>query len=140
MVEAQLPRWGGLPVEGLRTAGTVHAIYRAGAGLTARFRLLDQDAGEARASILREARAARELATVSTVPTPEPVAIGEPGAGYPLLWSIQTWLPRNDATVDDPGARSASRRTWRTCSSRRGKPTREDDGSRARSRRAPARP
>jgi len=26
-------------------------------------------------------------------PTPEPLAIGEPGQGYPLAWSVQSWIP-----------------------------------------------
>ena len=26
-------------------------------------------------------------------PTPEPVALGSPGAGYPLPWAVQAWLP-----------------------------------------------
>ena len=83
--------------------GTVNALFRIGEGLVARFPLVGQDPDEARAWLSREAAAAREFARVSTVPTPEPVAIGEPGAGYPLPWSIQTWLPGRDATVDDPG-------------------------------------
>jgi aminoglycoside phosphotransferase (APT) family kinase protein len=29
---------------------------------------------------------------------PAPVAIGEPGAGYPLPWSIQTWVPGTTAS------------------------------------------
>ena len=33
----------------------------------------------------------------------EPVAIGEPGAGYPLPWAVQTWLPGVTAADDDPG-------------------------------------
>jgi aminoglycoside phosphotransferase (APT) family kinase protein len=31
------------------------------------------------------------------------VAIGEPGAGYPLPWAVQTWLPGVTAAEDDPG-------------------------------------
>jgi aminoglycoside phosphotransferase (APT) family kinase protein len=31
------------------------------------------------------------------------VAIGRPGAGYPLPWAVQTWLPGVTATDDDPG-------------------------------------
>ncbi|WP_329254512.1 hypothetical protein OG417_12510 [Actinoallomurus sp. NBC_01490] len=38
---------------------------------------------------MAEAEAARELADAATVPTPEPVAIGEPGAGCPLPWSVR---------------------------------------------------
>ena len=37
-------------------------------------------------------------------PLPHPVAIGEPGGGYPLPWSVQTWLPGTVATDADPGA------------------------------------
>jgi aminoglycoside phosphotransferase (APT) family kinase protein len=35
------------------------------------------------------------------------VAIGEPGAGYPLPWAVQTWLPGVTAAVDDPGGSAA---------------------------------
>jgi aminoglycoside phosphotransferase (APT) family kinase protein len=38
------------------------------------------------------ADAARELLGRTPFATPEPIAIGEPGAGYPLPWSVQTWL------------------------------------------------
>jgi len=34
-------------------------------------------------------------------PQPEPVALGEPGAGYPLPWSVPTWLPGTVATDED---------------------------------------
>jgi aminoglycoside phosphotransferase (APT) family kinase protein len=36
-------------------------------------------------------------------PTPAPVALGAPGAGYPFPWSVQTWVPGVVATDDDPG-------------------------------------
>jgi hypothetical protein len=32
---------------------------------------------------------------------------GEPGAGYPLPWSVQTWLPGTVATDEDPGESAA---------------------------------
>ncbi len=51
-----------------------------------------------------EAAAARELVGRTRFPTPEPVAPGEPGAGYPLPWSVQTWLPGVVATDEDPSA------------------------------------
>ena len=59
---------------------------------------------QARASLAVEAQAARELADAATVPTSLPVAIGEPGVGYPLPWSVHTWLSGHDATVEDPAA------------------------------------
>jgi aminoglycoside phosphotransferase (APT) family kinase protein len=102
LVEDQFPAWGALPVREVRTAATVNAIFRIGDALAARFPLRPQDPREARAWLRTEADAARELAEVSVVPTPEPVAIGEPGRGYPLPWSIQTWLPGHLATDEDP--------------------------------------
>ena len=34
-------------------------------------------------------------------PLPLPVAIGDPGPGYPLPWSVQTWLPGTVASETD---------------------------------------
>jgi hypothetical protein len=39
--------------------------------------------------------------------TPEPIALGEPGAGYPPPWSVQTLLPGTVATDTDPGHSAA---------------------------------
>jgi aminoglycoside phosphotransferase (APT) family kinase protein len=107
LVEVQCPQWRGLPVTELRTPGTVNAIFRIGEALAARFPLVGHDPAQARASLVAEAEAARELADAATVPSPEPVAIGEPGAGYPLPWSVQTWLSGHDATVEDPAGSNA---------------------------------
>jgi len=54
-----------------------------------------------------EAKAARELAGRTRFATPEPVAVGDPGAGYPLPWSVQTWLPGVTAVDQDPGGSAA---------------------------------
>jgi aminoglycoside phosphotransferase (APT) family kinase protein len=102
LVDEQFPRWKELTVRELPTAGTVNAIFRIGDDLAARFPLRAADPSRARAWLMAETAAARELADASTVPTPEPVAIGEPGHGYPLPWSVQTWLAGRVATVDDP--------------------------------------
>lgn len=102
LVSRQFPDWKDLAVREVQTAGTVNAIFRIGDELAAQFPLRDQDPTEARAKISAEGAAAREFADTSTVPSPEPVAIGEPGDGYPLPWSIQTWLPGQVATDADP--------------------------------------
>lgn len=107
LLEMQFPQWRVLPVTELRTPGTVNAIFRIGDHLAARFPLVGQDVAQTRAVLEDEAGASRELAQTVTVPTPEPVAIGDPGAGYPLPWSIQTWLPGHDATVEDPAGSAA---------------------------------
>ena len=102
LVKEQFPQWESLAVREMPTAGTVNAIFRIGDELAARFPLRAQDPTQVRAWLRSEAAAADELADISSVPTPKPVAIGEPGHGYPLPWSVQTWLPGSVATVDDP--------------------------------------
>jgi aminoglycoside phosphotransferase (APT) family kinase protein len=104
LVDEQFPQWRSLPVRGVASEGTVNAIFRIGEEVAARFPLQPDDAGSVRRWLAAEADAARELAASTRFPTPEPVAIGEPGAGYPLPWSVQTWLPGVVATQDDPGA------------------------------------
>ncbi|MFJ8038947.1 aminoglycoside phosphotransferase family protein [Kitasatospora sp. NPDC096147] len=100
----QFPQWGDRPIRLLRSTGTDNAIFRIGDDLAARFPLRLTDPATALATLEREARAGAELAEVSPVPVPHPVALGEPGAGYPMPWSVQTWLPGTVATETDPGA------------------------------------
>jgi aminoglycoside phosphotransferase (APT) family kinase protein len=103
LVDAQFPAWRELPITRVTAHGTVNAIFRIGDRLAARFPLVPRDVAEAAAWLAAEAAAARELAGRTRFRTPEPVALGEPGAGYPLPWSVQTWLPGTVATDADPG-------------------------------------
>ncbi|WP_233220234.1 aminoglycoside phosphotransferase family protein [Micromonospora sp. RP3T] len=103
LVDAQFPAWRRLPVRPLASSGTVNAIFRLGDRLTARFPRQPQEPQAAGRWLAREADAAREMRGRTRFPTPEPVALGRPGAGYPLPWSVQTWLPGVVATVEDPG-------------------------------------
>lgn len=104
LIGDQFPQWAGLPVRPIMADGTVHAIYRIGDGLAARFPLRPSGVGVLWQQLADEASALREFADCSPVPTPHPVALGEPGAGFPLPWSVQTWVPGNVATDVDPGA------------------------------------
>ena len=101
LVGAQFPEYVGLPIEPVRSEGTVNAIFRIGENLAARFPLQPNDIDHTRRWLRTEANAARELLAHTRVPVPEPVAIGEPGAGYLLPWSIQTWVPGTTASETD---------------------------------------
>lgn len=107
LVGDSFPALRHLPVRPAPGSGTVHAIHRVGDGLAARFPLQGHDTGAVRERLVVEATAARELAACSPVPTPEPVGIGNPGHGYPLPWSVQTWVPGRTADADDPGRSAA---------------------------------
>ena len=104
LVDAQFPHWRGLPIKEFASQGTVNALFRVGERLAARFPLEPGDVGLTRRWLESEAHAARELLGRTRFRTPEPVALGEPGEGYPLPWSVQTWLPGTAATDEDPGS------------------------------------
>ncbi|MFJ5897977.1 aminoglycoside phosphotransferase family protein [Streptomyces sp. NPDC093064] len=103
LVDQQFPEWRSLPIRSIAAQGTVNAIFRIGDRFAARFPLESADVESARRRLECEVEAARELVGRIRFPTPEPVALGEPGAGYPLPWSVQTWLPGTVADDEDPG-------------------------------------
>ena len=103
LVDQQFPEWHGLPVAEVASQGTVNALFRIGGKFVARLPLEPGDVAVTRRWLESEAQAARELSGCTRFLTPEPVALGEPGAGYPLPWSVQTWLPGTVATAEDPG-------------------------------------
>ena len=96
LVGRQFPQWRELPLRAVPTQGTVNALFRLGDDLVARLPLVAATRGQLEA----EAAAAAELHGRTRFATPEPVAIGEPGPGYPMPWSVQTWLPGAVATPD----------------------------------------
>lgn len=102
LVRTQFSEWENLPVSRLASQGTVNAVFRIGDRFTARFPLQPQDVESARRSLNDEREAARELLGRTRFATPEPVALGEPGAGYPLPWSVQTWVPGTVADEESP--------------------------------------
>ena len=103
LVGRQFPAWADLPVTRIESPGTVNAIFRLGSRLAARFPLRPGDPAAIRRELEAEAQAAAELAGQTRFATPEPAGIGDPGAGYPLPWSVQTWLPGVTAADADPG-------------------------------------
>jgi aminoglycoside phosphotransferase (APT) family kinase protein len=103
LVDAQFPQWRDLPITQFASQGTVNALFRIGQRLAARFPLEPGDVGSTRRWLESEAQAARELLGRTRFRTPEPIGLGEPGEGYPLPWSVQTWLPGTAATDQDPG-------------------------------------
>jgi aminoglycoside phosphotransferase (APT) family kinase protein len=70
-----------------------------GEELAASFPLVRADPGTARAALVAEHGAMAEFAALCPLPTPEPVALGEPSAEFPLPWSLRTWVP---GEVADP--------------------------------------
>ncbi|MFI6500366.1 aminoglycoside phosphotransferase family protein [Nonomuraea typhae] len=103
LVDEQFPEGRGRPVERVAGQGTANAIFRIGDRFAARFPLEPREAAGTRRWLEGEAGAARAIAAATRFPTPDPVMIGQPGDGYPLPWSVQTWVPGAVAADEDPG-------------------------------------
>lgn len=97
LISAQFPRYRDLPVSPL-AGGTDHAIFRVGPDIAARFPRRMEAADACRSRLEAEARALAELAACCPVPCPEPLGLGRPGDGYPMYWTLQTFLPGAVAT------------------------------------------
>lgn len=93
LLAEQFPQWAGLPVEPVVSSGTDHAIYRLGDRLAAR---LPRIWWATRQATL-EAEWLPKLAPHLPLALPVPLAMGEPGAGYPYHWSVVEWLPGANA-------------------------------------------
>ncbi len=98
LIADQLPDLTGRDVVAVDGAGTVHAIYRIGDDLAARFPLRRADPDAVLEQLRRESAAAAEFRRACPVPAPEPLHVGQPGHGYPLPWLVQSWLPGTPAT------------------------------------------
>ncbi len=102
LIVDQFPRWAHQPIRRVRSSGTVNAIFRIGDKVAARFPLLGTDPAGTHDLLVREAAASAEFVRHSPFPAPVPMALGVPGHGYPLPWSVQSWIPGAVATDDDP--------------------------------------
>jgi aminoglycoside phosphotransferase (APT) family kinase protein len=101
LLAGQFPDLASRPLSVVEPWGTDNAIWRLGDDLVVRLPRI----GWATAQVDKEARWLPRLAPFLPVAVPEPVAIGEPGEGYPYRWAVHRWLPGEPAAValmDDP--------------------------------------
>jgi aminoglycoside phosphotransferase (APT) family kinase protein len=104
LLVTQFPEWSGLPLELVRSTGTVNAIYRLGADMFLRLPRLSRWAGE----LAKELHWLPRLAPHLSLAVPEPLATGKPGSVYPFPWAVYRWLDgktfATDRVRDEPRA------------------------------------
>ncbi|GAA1869816.1 aminoglycoside phosphotransferase family protein [Myceligenerans crystallogenes] len=100
LVAAQFPRLADLPVTAGPAGGTDHRLFRLGAEFLVRMPKVAWAADQATS----DWRWLPRLAPHLPVAVPAPLAVGEPGLGYPFRWSVVPWLPGRPPTPsgDDP--------------------------------------
>ncbi|HKC74466.1 MAG TPA: phosphotransferase, partial [Chloroflexota bacterium] len=79
LVAGQFPRWGDRTVEPVRSAGTVHAIYRLGTGMVVRLPRVER----ATSSFSKELQWLPRLRPRLPLAVPVPLTSGVPAEGYP---------------------------------------------------------
>lgn len=93
LIKDQFPSWAALPVRVVNSHGTVNLLFRLGEELLLRFGMENPGIIASRDVLAAEVRAAHRLRGRVPCATPEFVAWGEPGRGYPLPWAVYRWLP-----------------------------------------------
>ncbi|MFF3209233.1 aminoglycoside phosphotransferase family protein [Streptomyces sp. NPDC002886] len=89
LIAGQFPRWAGLPVERVDSAGTSNAMYRLGPDLVVRLPRTPGAAGD----VAMEHVWLPRLAPGLPAAIPAPIGMGRPDAGYPWPWSVFGWVP-----------------------------------------------
>ncbi|SCK47047.1 Predicted kinase, aminoglycoside phosphotransferase (APT) family [Streptomyces sp. AmelKG-D3] len=97
LIAAQFPQWADLPVEAVDASGTANAVYRLGDDKAVRLPRTASSAADVATEHLWLPRLAPQL----PVPVPAPLAQGEPTEGFPLAWSVCTWLEGRNPLPDE---------------------------------------
>lgn len=92
----QFPDWAHLPLIPVPSAGTDNALYRLGEELAVRLPRIHWAVGQ----VEKEMRWLPKLAPHLPLAIPEPLALGEPGHGYPWRWGVYGWLEGVNATPE----------------------------------------
>ncbi|MEO6063531.1 MAG: aminoglycoside phosphotransferase family protein [Thermoflexales bacterium] len=102
LLAAQFPAWAELPLAPVRSAGTDNALYRLGDDMAVRLPRIGWAVGQ----VETELRWLPRLAPHLPLAIPVPLAMGNPGEGYPWHWGVYRWLEGENATlnrISDPG-------------------------------------
>jgi aminoglycoside phosphotransferase (APT) family kinase protein len=89
LVAEQFPQWAGLPVRVVERSGTDNVTFRLGEELSVRLPRTASTRGQVEKDLTWMPRLAPHVPR----PIPEPLALGEPGHGYPFSWGVYRWLP-----------------------------------------------
>src|SRR6202453_318908 len=92
LIDTQFPQWSGLALHRIPSTGTDNLIYRLGDGMGVRLPRIHWAVSQ----VDKEWVWLRRLAPELPAPVPIPLAIGEPGLGYPYPWLVYPWIEGED--------------------------------------------
>ncbi len=92
----QMPEFVDRSLRPVEPWGTDNAIWRLGDDLVIRLPRIDWAVEQ----VDLEATWLPRLAPHLPVAVPQPVAVGDPGCGYPHRWAVHRWIPGDGASLD----------------------------------------
>ncbi len=95
LVAGQFPQWAGLPVVPVGLGGWDNITFRLGGELSVRL----PSGRDYAAQVAKEHQWLPVLAGQLPLPVPEPVALGQPTAGFPWPWSVYRWIEGEPACL-----------------------------------------
>ncbi|GGL76144.1 phosphotransferase [Deinococcus aerolatus] len=101
LLATQFSDWAALPVRRVQSFGTDNALYRLGDGLMARLPRIGWAVGQ----VEKELEWLPRLAPQLPLRVPQPLALGQPGEGYPYTWGVYRWLPGAMLPLSEMAAR-----------------------------------
>lgn len=96
LLHEQCSQWAGLPVRRLPPSGTDNLLFRLGDELLVRMPRVHWAAESA----VWEHTWLPRLAPQLPLAVPAPVALGQPGAGYPWHWTVVPWIEGDQPTPE----------------------------------------
>jgi aminoglycoside phosphotransferase (APT) family kinase protein len=88
LVASQFPQWADLPVRPVEVDGWDNATFRLGQHMSVRL----PSSPAYVEGVAKEHRWLPVLAPQLPLPIPEPLAVGQPGLGFPRPWSVYRWI------------------------------------------------
>lgn len=96
LIAAQFPEWADDTIKPVTFSGWDNKTFHLGERMTVRLPTSADYAGQ----VEKEQYWLPKLAPQLPLPIPTPLAMGKPGCGYLLHWSIYRWLEGNTASLD----------------------------------------
>ena len=100
LITEQFPQWADLPVAEVLPNGWDNRTFRLGEKMSVRLPSAERYIHQ----VQKESLWLPKLAPHLTLPITTPIAIGEPGPGYPWQWSVNGWIEGKTAStghIDD---------------------------------------
>lgn len=89
LLQEQMPDYANEPIAIVEPWGTDNAIFRVGQDFVVRLPRIEWAVNQ----VAFEHQWLPKLDTYMSVTLPEPIAIGQPGCGYPFVWALHRWVP-----------------------------------------------